>query len=170
MEDPQTFSAPLTALNDTSGSTDKVPISSGQDAKSNTALPDGETNTIQGTDPSKNEGPDSGVKSEAEVEKNTERNRDDKSLEEYHDSSDHKDDSNSSDKIESTTKEADLEANVSASSQTSDTDQKKEDLAEDPNIVDWDGPEDPKNPMNWPAWKINSHIFLVSAITFIPCV
>ena len=37
----------------------------------------------------------------------------------------------------------------------------------DPNIVDWDGPNDPMNPMNWPGWKIKIHIFLISAITFI---
>jgi hypothetical protein len=21
------------------------------------------------------------------------------------------------------------------------------------NVVDWDGPDDPQNPRNWPAWK-----------------
>ena len=41
------------------------------------------------------------------------------------------------------------------------------DSAVDPNIVDWDGPNDPMNPMNWPGWKIKVHIFLISAITFL---
>lgn len=25
----------------------------------------------------------------------------------------------------------------------------------DPNVVYWDGPDDPENPMNWPQWKKN---------------
>ena len=31
------------------------------------------------------------------------------------------------------------------------------------NIVDWDGPDDPQNPMNWPAWKRLTQVFLASA-------
>jgi hypothetical protein len=36
------------------------------------------------------------------------------------------------------------------------------------NIVDWDGPDDPQNPLNWPAWKrmtqvIFATIFLLTA-------
>lgn len=60
----------------------------------------------------------------------------------------------------------DLEANVQGSSHESqDIDEKEK--TDDPNIVDWDGPDDPANPMNWPPWKIRTHIFLISAITFI---
>lgn len=40
--------------------------------------------------------------------------------------------------------------------------------AVDPNIVDWDGPDDPENPMNWPAskkWKLISVLALVTLVT-----
>ena len=83
------------------------------------------------------------------------------------DNSEYKADSHTIDDIEVAAKSSDLEANVSTSSHTSDSDQKKDELAGDPNIVDWDGPDDPKNPMNWPAWKIKAQVFLVSAITFV---
>lgn len=84
-----------------------------------------------------------------------------------HDNSEYKADSHTIDDIEVAAKSSDLEANVSTSSHTSDSDQKKDELAGDPNLVDWDGPDDPKNPMNWPAWKIKAQVFLVSAITFV---
>ncbi|KAF6224304.1 hypothetical protein HO133_010881 [Letharia lupina] len=88
-------------------------------------------------------------------------------LNELQDHSERKADNISTDQIELVPKKADLEANVSASSQASGRDQKSEDQVGDSNTVDWDGPDDPKNPMNWPAWKVKTHIFLVSAITFI---
>ncbi|KAL3440555.1 major facilitator superfamily domain-containing protein [Aspergillus insuetus] len=31
------------------------------------------------------------------------------------------------------------------------------------NIVDWDGTDDPENPMNWPAWKRTTQVVLASA-------
>ncbi|EOD48443.1 mfs multidrug transporter [Neofusicoccum parvum] len=37
----------------------------------------------------------------------------------------------------------------------------------DPNIVDWDGPNDPENPMNWPKAKKWLAISIVSLITFL---
>ncbi|CAI6099810.1 unnamed protein product [Clonostachys chloroleuca] len=37
----------------------------------------------------------------------------------------------------------------------------------DPDVVDWDGPDDPKNPMNWPPQKKNTIVALISLITFI---
>jgi hypothetical protein len=37
----------------------------------------------------------------------------------------------------------------------------------DPNIVDWDGPDDPENPMNWPTSKKIASIGLVSLITLL---
>ncbi|KAE9379894.1 MFS general substrate transporter [Stipitochalara longipes BDJ] len=37
----------------------------------------------------------------------------------------------------------------------------------DYDIVDWDGPNDPENPLNWPRRKRVSHVVLVSVITFI---
>lgn len=39
--------------------------------------------------------------------------------------------------------------------------------AQDPNVVDWDGPDDPENPMNWPAKKKWTIIAALGAITFI---
>jgi hypothetical protein len=40
-------------------------------------------------------------------------------------------------------------------------------VEDDPNIVFWDGPDDPQNPMNWPASKKWGTVTLVSAITFL---
>ncbi|KAF2474649.1 MFS general substrate transporter [Lindgomyces ingoldianus] len=37
----------------------------------------------------------------------------------------------------------------------------------DPNIVDWDGPDDPQNPMNWPDSKKWGIIGVLSAVTLI---
>ena len=167
MEDPKTFSAPLTSFNDDSVSADKKPTPPVKESESNVDLPNDEQDKKVGVDLSETQDSDHGIKSEAEVEKTAEGHKDDKLLDGNQSDSVEKADSHSSDNVEGTAKCADLEANVSASSQTSDSDQKKEDQAEDPNVVDWDGPDDPRNPMNWPAWKINAQIFLVSAITFI---
>jgi hypothetical protein len=42
-----------------------------------------------------------------------------------------------------------------------------EDELSDPNIVTWDSPSDPHNPMNWSSiWKV-SNIILISALTFV---
>lgn len=38
---------------------------------------------------------------------------------------------------------------------------------EDPNIVAWDGPDDPQNPINWSFAKKWGTVSLVSAITFL---
>ena len=89
---------------------------------------------------------------------------DDKSFDERQKETEYNAGSRSSDEIELVEIRGhrhDLEASASGSKQN------KGEQAKDPNIVDWDGPDDPKNPMNWPVWKINIHIFLVSSITFI---
>ena len=31
------------------------------------------------------------------------------------------------------------------------------------NVVDWDGPDDPQNPRNWPAWKRMIQVVFASA-------
>ena len=31
------------------------------------------------------------------------------------------------------------------------------------NVVDWDGPDDPQNPRNWPAWKRTTQVVFPSA-------
>ena len=42
-----------------------------------------------------------------------------------------------------------------------------EEKPKDPNIVDWDGPDDPENPMNWSSKKKVTTIAIISAITFL---
>lgn len=38
---------------------------------------------------------------------------------------------------------------------------------EDPNIVFWDGDDDPQNPYNWPTWVKVFNCVLISALTFV---
>ncbi len=40
----------------------------------------------------------------------------------------------------------------------------------DPDIVNWDGPDDPENPLNWPAKQKWMNIGLLSAITLLTLV
>jgi hypothetical protein len=42
-----------------------------------------------------------------------------------------------------------------------------EEAPKDPDIVDWDGPDDPANPMNWPSTKKFVAIGIVSLITML---
>lgn len=35
----------------------------------------------------------------------------------------------------------------------------------DNHVVDWDGADDPKNPLNWPSFNRHMHIVLVSIFT-----
>jgi hypothetical protein len=42
-----------------------------------------------------------------------------------------------------------------------------DEIKEDPNIVDFDGPDDPENPFNWPTWKKGRQLALMSFNTFI---
>lgn len=44
--------------------------------------------------------------------------------------------------------------------------QDNEEIASDPTVVDWDGPDDPLNPMNWTQRRKWTAIVLVSTITF----
>ncbi len=170
MEDPKSFSAPVTGLNASAVTIDKEPRDPFLDFECNLDSEDGVKDTRHGPDPQKDEGPSHGVTSEADLEKAPEiLGGDDKSLEEYQDTIEQNIHSSASDieLIELPAKRPDLEANISASSQSSDSKRENEDQVNDPNTVGWDGPDDPKNPMNWPAWKVKTHIFLVSAITFI---
>ncbi|KAK7414754.1 hypothetical protein QQX98_006438 [Neonectria punicea] len=45
-----------------------------------------------------------------------------------------------------------------------------EPVPRDPNIVDWDGPDDPANPQNWSLGKKAVTVCLVSSITFVTLV
>lgn len=42
-----------------------------------------------------------------------------------------------------------------------------QDPSKDPNIVDWDGPEDPENPMNWSSRQKVTAIGIVSVLAFL---
>lgn len=53
------------------------------------------------------------------------------------------------------------------SSLASSADESEEDAEHDPDIVDFDGPDDPENPMNWKASKKWGMVALISAITFL---
>jgi hypothetical protein len=44
--------------------------------------------------------------------------------------------------------------------QSRESDQKQE--TKD-NVVDWDGPDDPQNPRNWPVWKRMTQVAFASA-------
>ena len=39
--------------------------------------------------------------------------------------------------------------------------------AKDPNIVEWDGPDDPENPLNWSALRKWANVIIFSTITMI---
>jgi hypothetical protein len=43
----------------------------------------------------------------------------------------------------------------------------QESKMKDPNVVDWDGPDDPANPMNWSSRKKVAAIGIVSLITML---
>ncbi|KAH7037040.1 major facilitator superfamily domain-containing protein [Microdochium trichocladiopsis] len=61
--------------------------------------------------------------------------------------------------------ESNLEAGKTAAS-SGDTNN-DENAASDPFLVDWDGPDDPQNPFNWPTWVKATNCGLVSALTFV---
>lgn len=62
--------------------------------------------------------------------------------------------------------ERDTEKGLSpaSSSLAGESDQQAE---QDPNIVDFDGPDDPENPLNWTFYKKWGMVLLISAITFL---
>lgn len=64
--------------------------------------------------------------------------------------------------------EKDLEKGERPESVSSEEEEVVEEVSEnDPNVVWWDGPDDPQNPMNWPFPKKWGTVILVSAITFL---
>lgn len=42
-----------------------------------------------------------------------------------------------------------------------------QEVPKDPNLVDFDGPDDPENPFNWPKWKMGRQLILMAFNTFI---
>lgn len=65
-----------------------------------------------------------------------------------------------------TTEDKDIEKG-NGSSLASSGDDIEEETEHDPDIVDFDGPDDPENPMNWKASKKWGMVSLISAITFL---
>jgi hypothetical protein len=65
----------------------------------------------------------------------------------------------------SATLEKDIEKGAEAESSSSIDD--AEEPVVDPNIVDFDGPDDLENPLNWTYWKKWGMVMLISAITFL---
>jgi len=63
--------------------------------------------------------------------------------------------------------EKDLEKGEAAASLSSEEVSPDGNEDDDPNIVFWDGPDDPQNPMNWRPMKKWGTVTLVSAITFL---
>ena len=35
------------------------------------------------------------------------------------------------------------------------------------NVVDWNGPDDPENPLNWPAKKTFGHVIIVAVLSMV---
>lgn len=128
MEDPNSFSAPVTTLNDDSRSAKAPHLSSKRLQHGSEGKPDSERS------------------------EETKYSKTDDKVE-----------------VDDDFKSSDLEANMTGSRSGSIQSQEQEKGHEvvDPNVVDWDGPDDPANPRNWLPWKVKTHIFLVSAITFI---
>ncbi|KAI8939635.1 hypothetical protein NX059_003393 [Plenodomus lindquistii] len=69
-------------------------------------------------------------------------------------------------KYASSTKDEDIEKAVESGSVTG-RDESENEPETDPNIVDFDGPDDPENPMNWKASKKWGMVTLIAAITFL---
>ncbi|KAK3950294.1 major facilitator superfamily domain-containing protein [Pseudoneurospora amorphoporcata] len=72
--------------------------------------------------------------------------------------------------LDGATIQAPSERGVSAGSDGVTGDKEKvisEETEQDPNIVDWDGPEDPENPMNWPEKKKWLNVAVLSILTII---
>lgn len=63
--------------------------------------------------------------------------------------------------------EKDIEKGPRPESLSSEDDANETPEGSDPNIVFWDGPDDPQNPMNWPVKKRWGTVIIVSAITFL---
>lgn len=62
--------------------------------------------------------------------------------------------------------EKDVEKGIGPESMSS-MDEPEEEPEQDPNIVDFEGPDDPENPMNWKASKKWGMVALIAAITFL---
>ncbi|KAL2052844.1 hypothetical protein ABVK25_006783 [Lepraria finkii] len=68
--------------------------------------------------------------------------------------------------LEKETMETDLEVGTRSSS-SSNKEEDTQQAGSDPNIVDWDGPDDPANPMNWSEKLKWGNVAVISSITFL---
>ncbi|KAJ4982618.1 major facilitator superfamily transporter [Stagonosporopsis vannaccii] len=68
--------------------------------------------------------------------------------------------------VKTATLETDIEKGISPVPRPTDG-EGDEKVEHDPNIVDFDGPDDPQNPMNWRSTRKWGMILLISAITFL---
>lgn len=50
---------------------------------------------------------------------------------------------------------------------TAETSNEKTQEEKDPNIIDWNGPDDPDKPINWPTKKKWPNVAVISALTFL---
>ncbi|KAF2737909.1 MFS general substrate transporter [Polyplosphaeria fusca] len=69
--------------------------------------------------------------------------------------------------IEKGTLDKDVEKGIRAESLSTEDEDEARSEDNDPNIVWWDGPDDPQNPMNWSRNKKWGTVILISAITFL---
>ncbi|KAF2138301.1 uncharacterized protein K452DRAFT_328851 [Aplosporella prunicola CBS 121167] len=85
----------------------------------------------------------------------------------------HNNNNNHHDGVTEASRDIDLEKSEVSSAKSSLAEQEEENedspapAERDANIVDWDGPSDPANPLNWPARKKWGTIAIVSAFTFL---
>lgn len=56
---------------------------------------------------------------------------------------------------------------LEAGPRTDETTIEKDESSRDPNIVDWDGPNDPENPLNWTKKQKISATVSIALITFL---
>lgn len=60
-----------------------------------------------------------------------------------------------------------LETDSEPTSRDGAADEKGDAESKDPNVVSWDGPDDPTNPMNWTMRKKWSNVAVLSILTII---
>jgi hypothetical protein len=71
-------------------------------------------------------------------------------------------------RAESPTKVADEDLKRERDLEEGSTSVEFDDMVEsDPNIINWDGPDDPANPMNWSTKKKTITVIIVSSVTFV---
>lgn len=70
-------------------------------------------------------------------------------------------------RIDDEKRSLDEKTDLEAGPRTLDTTIEKDESSRDPNIVDWDGPNDPENPLNWTKKQKISATVSIALITFL---